>query len=127
MRFTVLGDTQGLSKLDQLVVDMNAYNSEFFILPGDLVNTGGSGSWDSWIAKANNFNSEQYMVPGNHDLPVGGNALWQSKFSWLPDSQVVDGKQGIDQMDYFFDLGDTRFISVTTDSQANGTPTPTLV
>ena len=60
------------------------------------------------------------MVPGNHDLPVGGDALWQSKFSFLPDSQIVDGKQGIDKMDYYFDKGDTRFVSVTTDSQANG-------
>ena len=120
MRYAVLGDTQGLSQLDQLVVDMNAYNTEFFVLPGDLVDTGGSSSWDSWTSITNAYNGERYMVPGNHDLPVGGDALWQSKFAWLPDSQVVDGEVGIDKMDYYFDKGDTRFISVTTDSEANG-------
>lgn len=120
MRYTVLGDTQGLSILDQLVVDMNAYNPEFFIQPGDLVSTGGAGSWDNWLSITDSFNGERYMVPGNHDLPVGGDALWKSKFSFLPDSQIVDGKQGIDKMDYYFDRGNARFVSVTTDSQANG-------
>ena len=119
-RFGVVGDTQGLAFLSQLTTDMNTQSLDLAIYPGDLVGTGGSSSWDNWIADTSSANFDLYMVPGNHDLPVGGDALWQSKFNWLPDSQRVNGKIGIDQMDYFFDVDNTRFISVTTDSQANG-------
>ena len=120
VRFGVLADTQGLGFVSQLTTDMNNQNLDLSIYPGDLVSTGGTSSWDNWISDTSHANFDLYMVPGNHDLPVGGDALWQSKFNWLPDSQTVNGKTGIDQMDYFFDVGNTRFISVTTDSQANG-------
>lgn len=120
LRFGVVGDTQGLQFLSQLTADMNAQSLDLAIYPGDLVGTGGVSSWDAWLATTGTANYDRYMVPGNHDLPVGGDALWQSKFSWLPDSQTVGGKQGIDKMDYFFDVQNTRFISITTDSQANG-------
>ena len=120
LRFGVVGDTQGLQFVSQLTADMNTQSLDLAIYPGDLVGTGGSASWDAWIARTNTANFDLYMVPGNHDLPVGGDALWQSKFHWLPDSQTVGGKTGIDKMDYFFDVGNTRFISVTTDSQAHG-------
>jgi hypothetical protein len=119
-RFGVVGDTQGLQFLSQLTADMNHRGLDLAIYPGDLVSTGGSSSWDNWIGATNTANFDRYMVPGNHDLPVGGDALWQSKFSWLPDSQTVGGKTGIDKMDYFFDVQNTRFISITTDSQAHG-------
>ncbi|MGI9428617.1 MAG: metallophosphoesterase family protein, partial [Bythopirellula sp.] len=127
-RFGVLGDTQGLGFVSQLTADMNTQSLDLAVYPGDLVGTGGSASWDAWIADTSSANFDLYMVPGNHDLPVGGDTLWQSKFNWLPNSQTVGGvngpQTGIDQMDYYFDVGDTRFISVTTDSQANGTRHP---
>lgn len=119
-RFGVVGDTQGLQFISQLTSDMNNRSLNLAVYPGDLVGTGGSGSWDNWIAATSSANFDLYMVPGNHDLPVGGDALWQSKFNWLPDSQTINGKTGIDKMDYYFDVADTRFISVTTDSQAHG-------
>ena len=128
IRFGVVADTQGLAYLLQLTTDMNTQGLDLAIYPGDLVSTGGSGSWDNWISDTNSANFNLYMVPGNHDLPSGGDALWQSKFSFLPNSQTVGGtngsQTGIDQMDYYFDVGNTRFISVTTDSQANGTRHP---
>ena len=99
---------------------MNAQSLDLAIYPGDLVGTGGASSWDNWIGITSTANFDRYMVPGNHDLPVGGDALWQSKFNWLPDSQTVNGRKGIDKMDYYFDVQNTRFISITTDSQANG-------
>ena len=127
-RFGVVADTQGQQYLSQLTADMNNQNLDLALYPGDLVEVGASGSWDSWISDTNPANFDLYMVPGNHDLPVGGDALWQSKFSWLPNSQTVGGangsQTGFDQMDYYFDVGNTRFISITTDSQANGSYHP---
>ena len=92
-----------------------------------------------------------YMVPGNHD--TGGstsgsspNSGWQDQFDaypgtgiyagtyydsqpWLPDSQTVGGahgpQTGVDQMDYYVDYGNTRFISITTDR--DDTPGYTVV
>lgn len=122
-RFVVVGDTQGLSKVNQLVTDMNHYTPEFFITAGDLVSTGSVGAWEQWKSLTDHFvggETNRYAVPGNHDLPVGGDVQWQQTFNWLPDSQTVGGKKGIDQMDYYFDRGNSRFISVTTDSQAHG-------
>ena len=74
VRFAVFGDTQGLSILDQLIADVNGHNVDRIIIPGDLVGTGGDGSWNNWIAKAQNFNgglANILMTPGNHDQPSG--------------------------------------------------------
>ena len=122
-RFGVVGDTQGLQFVEKLITDMNAHNPELVVFPGDLVSTGSSSSWNQWNNLTDHFvggANMRLMVPGNHDLPVGGDAQWQQTFNWLPDSQTVGGAKGIDQMDYYFDHGNTRFISVTTDSRANG-------
>ena len=122
-RFGVLGDTQGLQYVEQLITDMNAHDPSLVIFPGDLVGTGSASSWGEWNRRTEHFvggPNRRLMVPGNHDLPVGTDALWQQTFDWLPDSQPFDGETGIDKMDYIYDFGNTRFISVTTDSQAFG-------
>ncbi len=132
-RFVVVADTQGQAIMDQLITNVNTHNVDKMVIPGDLVDTGAAGSWASWITKAQNFNgglSNIIMTPGNHDLPVGTDSLWQSTFDqtpggqpWLPNSQNINGQTGFDQMDYYVDSadGETRFISITTDTQAFGT------
>ncbi|MEM9419415.1 MAG: LamG-like jellyroll fold domain-containing protein [Planctomycetota bacterium] len=135
-RFVVVGDTQGLSIMPQLISSINQHNPSRIVQPGDLVGTGGAGSWGQWINHASQFNGglqNIIMTPGNHDLPAGSDALWQSTFdqtpggqAWLPDSQALPAVSGggtvtgFDQMDYYVDQGSTRFISVTTDTQAHG-------
>jgi len=140
-RFIVVGDTQGGSGtspfMPQLISSINQHNASHMILAGDLVGTGGSGTWNQWINSASAFSGgleNIYMTPGNHDQPVGTDALWQSTFdqtpggqAWLPDSQALPtgpfGTQtvtGFDQMDYYVDQGSTRFISVTTDTSNIG-------
>ncbi|WP_425398837.1 LamG-like jellyroll fold domain-containing protein [Aeoliella sp.] len=122
-KFGVVGDTQGLQFVSQLITDMNAHSPELVVFPGDLVSQGSVASWNQWNNLTKHFiggPEMRLMVPGNHDLPVGGDTQWQQTFNWLPDSQMVGGVKGIDKMDYFYDHGNTRFISVTTDSQAHG-------
>ena len=135
-RFVVLGDTQGDNEsgprefMPELIQSINAHNASRIVLAGDLVGTGGNGTWNQWISNASQFNGgleNIIMTPGNHDQPSGSDALWRSKFSqtpggqaWLPNSQTINGKTGFDQMDYYVDQGSTRFISVTTDTQAFG-------
>ena len=126
-RFGVVGDTQGLGYVEQLITDMNRHDPAAVIFPGDLVGTGSASSWGEWNRLTSHFvggENRRLMVPGNHDLPVGGDALWQQTFSWLPSSPTIGGQRGIDQMDYFYDIGNTRFISITTDSQQHGAGGP---
>ena len=126
-KFGVIGDTQGLGFVQKLITDMNAHDPSLVVFPGDLVGTGSIPAWNQWDNLTDHFvggANNRLMVPGNHDLPVGGDLQWQEKFDWLPDSQSFGGAKGIDQMDYFVDFGNTRFVSVTTDSQANGAGGP---
>ena len=105
----------------------------------------GDDSWAEFTDKtvgvfaAAGQNIDLFMVPGNHDMggsypTMSQNSHWQDQFDtypgnydgtyydnqpWLPDSQTVDGahgpQTGVDQMDYYVDYGNTRFISITTD------------
>ena len=138
LRFAVMGDTQGQHLLSTLLEDINRHGAEYLIVPGDLVSTGSvdakkHGSWQSWIQQAAAFKpgfDHILMTPGNHDLPSGGDKRWRNTFAntpdggpWLPDSPTVNGKRGLDQMDYFVDVGNIRFISLTTDTQKYGAQT----
>ncbi|MEX2308001.1 MAG: metallophosphoesterase [Pirellulales bacterium] len=126
-KFAVVGDTQGLQFLQKLTTDMNVHNPALVVYPGDLVNTGSVPAWNQWKSLSQHFIGGPNMrlpVPGNHDLPVGGDLQWQQTFNWLPDSQVIGGVKGIDKMDYYVDYQDTRFISITTDSQVQGNGGP---
>jgi hypothetical protein len=123
----VVGDTQGLQFLQKLTTDMNVHNPALVLYPGDLVDTGSIPAWNQWKSLSQHFVGGPNMrlpVPGNHDLPVGGDAQWQQAFNWLPNSPVIGGAKGIDKMDYFVDHQNTRFISVTTDSQVQGAGGP---
>lgn len=138
LRFAVMGDTQGQHLLSTLVEGVNRHGAEYLVIPGDLVSTGSvdakqHGSWQSWIQQAAAFKpglDRILMTPGNHDLPSGGDQRWRDTFAntpdggtWLPDSPTVNGKRGLDQMDYFVDVGNARFISLTTDTQKYGAQT----
>ncbi len=138
LRFAVMGDTQGQHLLSTLLEDVNRHGAEYLVIPGDLVSTGSvdakqHGSWQSWIQQAAAFKpgfDHILMTPGNHDLPSGGDQRWRNTFvstpdgdAWLPDSPTVNGKRGLDQMDYFVDVGNIRFISLTTDTQRYGAQT----
>jgi hypothetical protein len=84
-------------------------------------------AWNQWKSLSSHFVGGPTMrlpVPGNHDLPVGGDLQWQQTFDWLPNSPVIGGAKGIDKMDYYVDYQNTRFISVTTDSQVQGAGGP---
>ena len=138
LRFAVMGDTQGQHLLSTLLEDVNRHGAEYLVIPGDLVSTGSvdakqHGSWQSWIQQAAAFKpgfDHILMTPGNHDLPSGGDQRWRNTFvstpdgdAWLPDSPTINGKRGLDQMDYFVDVGNIRFISLTTDTQRYGAQT----
>lgn len=134
-RFAVVGDTQGQHLFEQIIEQVNRHGASHLIVPGDLVDTGGTpeerfGSWQSWIGQARAFGpglERILMAPGNHDLPSGGDERWRRTFSrtpggapWLPDSQEVQGRRGLDQMDYFVDVAGLRFVSLTTDTEHHG-------
>jgi hypothetical protein len=126
-KFAVVGDTQGLVFLEKLTTDMNVHNPAVVVYPGDLVDTGSVPAWNQWKSLSQHFVGGPNMrlpVPGNHDLPVGGDFQWQQTFNWLPNSPIIGGVKGIDKMDYFVDYQNTRFISVTTDSQVQGAGGP---
>ena len=135
LRFAVMGDTQGQHLFPALLQDLNRHDAEYLIIPGDLVSTGSvqagqHGSWQSWIQQAAAFapgHDHILMTPGNHDLPSGGDDRWRATFAqtpagekWLPNSPEVNGKRGLDQMDYFVDVGNVRFVSLTTDTKKHG-------
>lgn len=126
-KFAVVGDTQGLQFLQKLTTDMNVHNPALVVYPGDLVDTGSVAAWNQWKNLSQHFVGGATMrlpVPGNHDLPVGGDLQWQQTFNWLPNSPVIGGVKGIDKMDYYVDYQNTRFISITTDSQVQGAGGP---
>lgn len=127
-QFTVVGDTQtdggensvNWDVLTQLVEDMNTHDPAFGLFVGDLV--GGTGSiagtisqWEDFKSATAAFNGQIYAVPGNHDFygGEGTQAAWAQTFDWLPQDNSPAGEEGIT---YWFDYGDTRFISVLTDS-----------
>ena len=131
--FAVVADTQGnpgpRDFVSQLAADINSQSPDFTVFPGDLVGTGSVATFAEWNTATGILGNNRYMVPGNHDLPgrPATNSDWQTAFNWLPDSQVVpnittsdpnDTVQGVNKMDYYFDMGNTRFISVTSDRDA---------
>ena len=131
--FAVVADTQGnpgpRDFVSQLAADINSMSPDFTVFAGDLVGTGTVSTFAEWNTATGVLGNNRYMVPGNHDLPgrPATNADWQTSFNWLPDSQVVpnvttpdpnDTVQGVDKMDYYFDMGGARFISVTSDRDA---------
>lgn len=127
-KFVVVGDTQSangvdaynLNVLPQLVADMNAQQPDFGIFCGDLVagtsTVGGTtAQWEQWKQATAGFVGTRYAVPGNHDF-YGGNgtmSAWQATFPWLPTHNSPSGEEGLS---YYFDVGNSRFISVLTDS-----------
>ena len=132
--FVVVGDTQddgttGGGINDNLwpamAYDMNALNPDFALFCGDLVS--GSSSidttviqWEQWKVATGPLTATRYMVPGNHDMYGGAQTYtrWTQTFPWLPTSNSPSGEKG---MSYWFDVGGTRVISVTTDLHTGGT------
>ena len=128
-KFAVVGDTQnsefgGRSNiLTRLVESINAHDVDYVLFPGDLVGDTGVSGWQAWAERTSAFGTnsagvdKRLMNPGNHDRGAGGDfAAWQSTFDWLPDSQIVGGQQGIDQVDYYVDHENVRFVSISTDA-----------
>lgn len=131
--FTVVGDTQDDGSTNggvndniwpAMVQDMNAHSPAFTLICGDLV--AGSGNmnttiaeWEDWKQATSGLTSTRYMVPGNHDMypKAGSFNAWRNAFPWLPTSNSPAGEEGIS---YYFDVGNTRVISVTTDWESGG-------
>ncbi len=124
--FAVVGDTQGSGTLNyevmpQLVEDMNAVAPDLVIFVGDLIGgyyTIGShqAAWEEWVDVAAGLEAEVYAVPGNHDFFPGLSVYdaWLETFPWLPTDNSPPGQEG---MTYHFDIENTRFVSVLTDSE----------
>jgi hypothetical protein len=127
-QFTVVGDTQtdggedsvNWDVLTQLIDDMNTHDPAFGLFVGDLVGGASSVSetvsqWGDFKSATAAFSGQIYAVPGNHDFygGVGTQAAWAETFPWLPQDNSPPGEEGIT---YWFDYGNTRFISVLTDS-----------
>ncbi|NQU49633.1 MAG: metallophosphoesterase [Planctomycetes bacterium] len=131
--FTVVGDTQDDGSTSggvndniwpTMAADMNAHSPAFTLFCGDLV--AGSGNlnttiaeWNDWLTATSSLTATRYMVPGNHDMypNAGGFNAWRNTFPWLPTSNSPAGEEGIS---YYFDVGNTRVISVTTDWENGG-------
>lgn len=129
VRFAVIGDTQGgefgghsniLSRLSESVA---AHDVDYVLFPGDLVADTGSSGWSAWKSRTSVLGTNslgrdrRLMTPGNHDRGSGGTyASWQQTFDWLPNSQSLNGQQGIDQVDYYLDHENVRFVSISTDA-----------
>ena len=125
--FVVVGDTQtdgshssiNWDVLPDLVDSMNRTAPDFAIFVGDLV--GGSSylsstitQWQDFDAVTSNLSCDRYMVPGNHDMYAGVATFdaWVEMWPFLPTENSPEGEEG---MTYYFDYGNTRFISVRTD------------
>jgi len=128
IKFAVIGDTQngefgGHSNLiTRLMESVNTHNVDYVLFPGDLIGDSGSGGWNAWknrtsILGTNSLGRDKRLMnPGNHDRGSGGTfSNWQNTFDWLPDSQTLGGQTGVDQVDYFVDHENVRFLSVSTD------------
>ncbi len=130
LRFAVVGDTQGLVHLAQLTTDMNRHGPDFALYPGDLVDTGTPAAWAQWNGLSSHFSggpTNRFMTPGNHDVSPGRPATfqqWREAFPWLPTANSPVGFEGVD---YYFDRGDSRFISLTNNTPTQlGGPPPNL-
>ncbi len=120
IRFAVVGDTQGGEFggkfLDELVRDIQKHKPDYVLIPGDLVGDSGLKGWKAWKQKTAALGNRRLMSPGNHDIGPGSTfEAWQSTFDWLPESKKLNGKKGIDQVDYFVDYNGVRFVSISTD------------
>lgn len=131
--FVVVGDTQddgttggGINDnlWPHLALDINAHGPSFALFAGDLVSGSSSlgttqAQWADWEQATSGLNCVRYMVPGNHDMygGQGSNAAWRNAFPWLPTSNSPAGEGGIS---YWFDVGNTRVVSVTTDYPSGG-------
>ena len=129
MKFAVIGDMQNTefggrgNLLNRLMESVNTHGVDYVLFPGDLVGDTGNAGWAEWATRTSVLGQndlgrdKRLMTPGNHDRGQNdtfGN--WQNTFNWLPDSQVMNGQKGIDQVDYFVDHGSVRFISISTDA-----------
>ncbi|MGI9455863.1 MAG: metallophosphoesterase [Aeoliella sp.] len=129
IKFAVIGDTQGTENgghsnlLTRLMESVNTHNVDYVLFPGDLIGDTGSSGWNAWKSRTSILGTnsagvdKRLMNPGNHDRGSGGTFNnWQNTFDWLPDSQTLGGQTGIDQVDYFVDHENVRFLSISTDA-----------
>ena len=131
LTFVVVGDTQtagaedsiNFSVFPQIVEDMNAHDPDVGLFVGDLV--GGSGSltatvdqWQDFNAAIADFEGHALLVPGNHDVYGGAGTFdaWRQTFDWLPVDDSPPGEEGVS---YVYDVGTTRFISITSDQEVS--------
>ncbi len=122
-RFGVMADSEGdwtdpeqlgvHPMLSQLITEMNVHDPAFCLFPGDL----GYGvrlerQWAHWKDVTSHFTGKMYVTPGNRDAGLMGLLdLWREAFPDMPQNGPT-GEKGIT---YYFDHGNSRFISVCTD------------
>lgn len=127
-RFAVMADSRSDSTspavnstvLSQLITDMNTLNPIFCIFPGDLV----FGGWVSndafkaqlqeWKDATGHFKGTLFVCPGNHEFQGGAGRAdaWREKFPSMPDNGPAVEQY---KLTYYFDYGNSRFISILSD------------
>lgn len=130
-RFVVVGDTQtdgshssiNWDVLPLLIEDMNTHDPTVGLFVGDLV--GGTGSIDGTVAQwadfqtaTADFTGQLLAVPGNHDVYGGAGTFeaWRETFPELPTDDSPSGEEGVS---YYWDEGDVRFVSITSDQEVS--------
>jgi len=127
-RFAVMADSRSDENdpavnskvLRQLMSDMNALHPAFCLFPGDLVfgDTVGNDAFkrqlEAWVAATSAFQGTLYVTPGNHDIKhvPGRDDTWREVFPSMPGN----GPSGVQyKCSYYFDYGNSRFISILSD------------
>ena len=133
-RFAVVADSRSnhnnpsvnSAVLRQLMADMNALNPAFCLFPGDLVYGGKIGNdafkrqLQEWVAATGEFKGIIYVTPGNHEFKGGAGRAdaWREIFPKMPGN----GRPGEEyKCSYYFDYGNSRFISILSDWEDGGT------
>ena len=127
IRFAMVADSRthtnttigvNVEVLGPLITDMNAHNPAFCLFPGDTVygyrtdNEVLKTQLQTWIDTTSHFVGTMYVTPGNHEVNSPGNLnAWREMFPGMPQN----GPAGEEGVSYYFDYGNSRFISINAD------------
>jgi len=100
--FAVMGDSQGNTPLLEVVVEaMNERQPDFVLHLGDTAPKALDGYLDMFVDAIDELDSPMRITPGNHDIMINDTIFYEY----------------FDTGDYYFDVGDVRFISLDSATQ----------
>jgi hypothetical protein len=122
--FAVIGDTQNFNfenengYFQQTVKSIRKINPAFVVALGDLQGKCSGGKnckrdYEYWENIMGDLAPKTYAVQGNHDRIGDSRAdeAWRSKFEF-----PKNGPEGLSEITYFFDFGNSRFIVLASDN-----------